>query len=260
MLSCEHLFRELSDGSGVRLKSDLERFGASRVEVAVYLRRPSARYLSRLQQALKTGRGTMRFRAQRYRGAFRSFEAPFGKESLRPKVFDRTTLPGGDVITDFVNRFLAAEGVDRNRLTIPRRVNETMSAESMQIFAWFHRDFGAKADFATLQRRLRTSLPAPRPTSGRRPRLRQDVADMVDYSTDETLWLRNKRGLAFPGYGYARIERGDLSPKPGGTYALADLVAVGASGLDALLGEVKRRSSDRTLTAWVAARRAETGV
>ena len=58
-----------------------------------------------------------------------------------------------------------------------------------------------------------------------RPKLSPEIADQIDYSSDEVVRLRDEYGLEFSGYDYARIERGDFAQAPTKTASFDDLVA-----------------------------------
>ncbi|MEE4189400.1 MAG: hypothetical protein V2I76_13250, partial [Roseobacter sp.] len=193
ILSGEHMFRKLPDAGRAKLQQELKRIGAGPVEVAIYVRRPSSRYLSGLQQSLKTGRGFVQptLPNYHYQEAFVTYEEIFGREALHGKVFDRTTLAGGSIITDFVQTFLSVEGVKAADLVEQKTANASVSAASMQLLDRFRLEREAGTDHGFSVDDLRRALVrAERDVDLPPPRLRTEIAEEIDYSSTVPLWLR----------------------------------------------------------------------
>ena len=117
LLSSEALFRGVPDDYRGAFEEQLARFGVTDAVVPVYIRLPSARYLSSFQQTLKTEGKMVPPGKPKFLYVLEGYRAIFGAGSVRPQVFSRSALPGGDVTRDFHERFLAPEGVDYDQLT-----------------------------------------------------------------------------------------------------------------------------------------------
>lgn len=208
VLSSESLFRKLPAGSRATLAEALAPLG--QVVVAAYLRRPSAYYLSALQQHLKSSQKVLPPRAPAPLAALRDYRAMLGAEAVRPRIYDRSLLAEGDIVADFLAAYLPGAGLAAADLAPAARSNETLSAEAMDVLrafrAAFHgaRDNVPAADSGQLVKvlaRIDAALGAPR------PRLRPEVAAAVDYANRDALALRDRWGLVFPGLDYDRLRR-----------------------------------------------------
>ena len=208
VLSSESLFRTLRAESRAALAGALAPFGP--VTVAVYLRRPSAYYLSALQQHLKSSQKVLPPRAPAPLPALRDYRTMFGAEAVRPRIYDRSLLAGGDISEDFLAAYLPGAGLAAADLAPAARSNATLSAEAMDLLrafrAAFHgaRDNVPAADSSQLVKvlaRIDAALEAPR------PRLRPEIADAIDYANRDALAIRDRWGLAFPGLDYDRLRR-----------------------------------------------------
>lgn len=209
VLSSESLFRSLPRAGRKALRALLAPYGETRV--AVYLRRPSAYYLSALQQRLKASHKVGPPRVGSSLKALDAYAATFGAEALRPRVYDRAQLVEGDIAADFLAAHLPESGLSAGDLAPARRGNETLSAEAMDVLRAFREAFHAeRANVATpdssqLVRslaRIDAALGAPR------PRLRPEIAEAIDHAHADPLTLRDRWGLVFPGLDYDRLARG----------------------------------------------------
>lgn len=231
ILSSEAFFCPLGPEALHRLATDLAALGAERITVIAYLRRPSDYFLSSLQQKLKASSQVRQPRFPDYRAVIESFAADFPAD-LALRCFHRDCLAEGDIVADFLASCLADSGLQAGDLADPGRRNETLSAEAMDILRRFRAEFHAgredlfTADTVALRKalvRIEARLSPPP------PRLLPGVAEAVDYGPGATdaLWLRDRRGVAFPGYDYARVARGELAPCwPAAPVDLAELVAI----------------------------------
>ena len=209
IFSSENLFRSYPADRQTRFRSELDGFGVGSVDVVVYIRRPSARYLSSLQQGLKT-RSTLKVPGMpEYSRPLASYADIFGQESLHPRLMDRSKLSGGSITIDFAENFLAEHGVAPEDLVPPQRTNDSVSAASMVLLDRFRQEAAAGAGFKLRELR-RALLRIELGLSLSKPRLKPEIADMIDYSSTEPLWLRDTWGLEFPDFDYARLEVGRM--------------------------------------------------
>lgn len=209
IFSSETLFRPLRHKDRAALKEALAPCGP--VTVAAYLRRPSAYYLSALQQHLKASHKVSAPRALPILRVLNAYRRAFGADAVRPRIYDRAQLAEGDITADFLAAHLPGSGLAAGDLAPEKRSNETLSAESMDLLrgfrAAFHeaKDNVPSDDTRSLLRtlaRIDAALEAPR------PRLRPEIAESIDYARPDPLTLRDDWGLTFPGIDYDQLARG----------------------------------------------------
>jgi len=244
LLSSESLFRRLDAGGRRSLGAALAPLGE--VTVAAYLRRPSDYFLSSLQQRLKQSADLGALRVPSARRVLESYARGFGRDALRPRVYDRRLLEGGDIVRDFFAAHLPALAAAAAALVPERTVNASASAEAMDIQRRYRQAFHPGADDVStddstgLMRALRRAELA---AGAAKPRLRPEIAERLDYARADPLWLRDAWGLVFPDFDYARLARRRwlwLPRLPQRPRALGDLVTLDPAMRRALLEAVRR--------------------
>ena len=216
VLSSESLFRRLHFPARWNLRRTLAPITGNTV-VAAYLRRPSAFYLSNLQQRLRHSHVIGPVRTPSMNRILRDYAATFGPENVRPRVYHRNNLLDGDIVRDFFDAYLEDARIDVTRLTRGDNANETLSAESMDLLQRFRKTFHPEIDnvpqrsSVLLARMLRQ---AERAAGARRPRLRPYVAEMIDYARLDPLHLRDTYGVVFPDLDYRRFRAGPAGSDP----------------------------------------------
>lgn len=212
ILSSETLFRRLGSLARRSLPAAMTALGGDEPPViAVYLRRPSDYYLSALQQRLKNAHSVTPPQVQSAVGVLKSYVETFGAAALRPRVYDRGQLEGGDIIADFLAAHLPERAIDPATLTRAAGANETVSAEAMDLMRRFRLAFHRRAEDVTTTdsvRLLRALRRIDKAIGAARPRLHPEIAEMIDYARPDPLRLRDAYGLVFPGLDYRRLERG----------------------------------------------------
>lgn len=213
ILSSERLLR-VSDMERAEAFRDSLRQLSADILVVAYVRQPSSRYLSSVQQTLK---GTGDFRAPgsiRFREQLERYATLYPGQ-LRVATFDREQMRDGDIVTDFAERFLAQDAVEL--LREKRHVeNETVSAEAMAIMQDYHlvnrpgMGFGVQWDTSVFWRHLR--LAERRYGLYTRPRLRHEIAEFIDRTSIDQLWLRDAYSIVFPQVDYDTIVEADANP------------------------------------------------
>jgi hypothetical protein len=154
-----------------------------------------------------------------------------------PALFERKVLDGGDIVTDFVARFLGPLGVSPAEVPALREANVSVSGESAEILMAFRRDAfpgrdnrperASAALFETLAA-IETRIGA------RRPVLRPEVAAWLDAADDDVAWLAEEYGLAFPGLVPGK------APPPPAMARLGDVIVIDAEYRARLLEELAR--------------------
>ncbi|MEM1351358.1 MAG: hypothetical protein AAGF27_03390 [Pseudomonadota bacterium] len=250
VLSSEHIFRPITEERAAQAHAEMGAFLGDDTEVLAYIRRPSSRYMSSMQQKLRHAQ----FRAPgpgSYRNPVIGIKRLFGDAKLHLVAFDRSLLVGGSTITDFASRFLTEFGVDPNTLPSPRRTNESLSAPAIRLLSIFA-ERKAQGQFAELPpRTMRREISrAEKHLNLSRPKIHQEAADRIDYANDQPLWLRDTYGVIFPDFDYARLERGEFTQPPSGN-PLEGLMSVDEDEVRALAERVERKTSDPSIRAFM---------
>jgi len=179
---------------------------ASDIRLVVYVRRPSERYLSLVQQEVKAS-STFRVPAPaRFRAVVEAFEQVF-RRRVDLVAYGKEFLREGDVTVDFCSRFLPAalplvEGRDR---TV---ANTSVSAESMAILQRYRAANHSGSDQRFTQDTLELGAMLRALDAGpevAKPRLRPEIARFIDQGSIDLLWLRETRGIEFGGIDYSEI-------------------------------------------------------
>ncbi|ODN68824.1 hypothetical protein [Methylobrevis pamukkalensis] len=199
VISSEQIF-DFDPDSLARLHALLLPLSAEQ-EMFCYVRRPSSRYLSLLQQDLK---GTSDLRDP---ATFRSDAAPvlrqmrkvFGTVTFR--AFQPSSLAGGEVVTDFLSHL--TDDAELHAAIQPRRDNVSLSAEGMALmqrlralaFADENNLLRKEAGLVvSLLRGIEADLPVTK------PRLRPAMAALIDGNhRDDLAALAAEAGVVFDG-------------------------------------------------------------
>jgi hypothetical protein len=228
VLSSESLFRRLRLPARWKLSRTLAPITGDTV-IAAYLRRPSGFYLSNLQQRLRHSHVIGPVRTPSMYKILRDYGATFGRENVRPRVYHRDSLLDGDIVCDFFGAYLEEAAIDMTRLTPGGNANETLSAESMDLLRRFRKTFHPEIDNVPQRSGVllaRTLRQAEGAAGAKRPQLRPDIAEMIDYARPDPLLLRDTYGIAFPDLDYRRFERGRPVPIPKKDWRLCELIFI----------------------------------
>jgi hypothetical protein len=241
LLSSEYLSRDLTPEERDGQRALFDRLGVSEIVFSVYIRRPSAQYLSLLTQGLRQSSKLKALRPLNIRSRIENLAQAFPRARVVPAVFDRDVLHGGDIVADFVARFLAPLGVSRAEVPTQAEANVSVSGESSEILGAFRRDFypGHDNEPQRASSLLFEELVRIEARLGpRRPRLRPEIAEYLDSSSDYVTWLRDEYALEFPGYNYACASRPLDPPLPVST--LSDVIMLDLGYRSQLLIELGR--------------------
>jgi hypothetical protein len=172
----------------------------------------------------------VRRRIEALRGAF-------PEARVVPAVFEREVLAGGDIVPDFVSRFLRPLGVALAEVPSLREANVSVSGESTDILMAFRRDAFPGRD----NRPERASAALFETLAGiearigvRRPALRAEVAAWLDTVDEDVAWLADEYGLMFPGLAPGKV------PPPRALERLGDVIVIDPAYRAQLLEELAR--------------------
>lgn len=205
------------------------------IEPVLYFREPAAHYASNVQQNVKKGDAIYPIDGSGLQRIVPWIESAFGRP-IAACVADRDQLVSGDIVVDFLSRFVAPVV---GAIDIPTvRLNESMSAEELAILDRFRKlrysnDVGLMPDLFSLRvipRRLERRSGVPSSL-----KLKSDVVRAVRRDLD-LLWLRERYGLVFNGVDYAAVDGAPFKVDPAET-TIEDLFEVDLHRRDALQAE-----------------------
>jgi hypothetical protein len=237
LLSSEYFSREFTEDELLRMQVLLARFGVTELTFSVYVRRPSAHYLSLLTQSLRHSAMLKPPASFRVRPRIEALRGAFPEARVVPALFEREVLVGGDIVADFVARFLGPLGVSPSEVPAQREANVSVSGESTEILMAFRRDAFPGRDNRPepASAALFDTLAAIEARIGaRRPLLRPEVAAWLDGADEDVAWLAEEYGLTFPG-----LVAGDAPPPPA-MGRLGDVIEIDAAYRARLLEELAR--------------------
>jgi hypothetical protein len=212
VLSGENLFLASNAVDAIRLKQKL--LGLCRsIQIVAYVRKPSEHYLSVVQQRLKHS-STLQ---PPLPANFRLHLEAWGKlVGVTPEVrlFERESLEGGDVVQDFMQHFLNID-ISETKIAGAFR-NESLMPESIEIIQDFRRVNYPDQDDIILESSnlLRKKLESIEASLNllRKPKLNKEIADYIDYSSTDLIWLKESYGLQFNNINYDKINSNDFNP------------------------------------------------
>jgi len=236
VLSSESLFSFADEKLLRGVHDDLIGSGLDDIQVVVYVRRPSSHYLSSMQQRIRASHEIRPPKAPDYRGRIEACMRVFGRDRMAVRRFDRELLLGADIVTDFCSHFLP--GIALESLTRSELSNDSLSAASLAILRRYRMDFypdqnnvpskdtsQLKLTLVDLDVRLGLS----------KPKLHKSVADAIDHSSADAVWLRDEFQIEFAGIDYGELEGRIGAGDPTGVGGWGD----GAGGISLTgLGEV----------------------
>lgn len=162
VISAEMLGHQLTSREQLAFLIDLLSPFVDSFSVIVYLRRQDELSLSRYSTALRRGERRARplSNVVNYHQVLELWASMFGRESIRPRIYDRGELIGGDVIQDFAATanlpFSGAEekGADQNPSLLPEAQAFLADLAARVRAAGFDRSFEAIAGHNQINRLL----------------------------------------------------------------------------------------------------------
>ena len=208
ILSSEVLFFSGNQEEAARARKYLQSL-TDDIQVLAYIRSPVKRYLSRVQQGLKSNNKIFQPTGSNIIKVLESYKQFFG-QPVRTRVFERSKLRNEDVVADFV---------DWASLPIPEDVlpkmqsNESVSAEGMAVLHEMAADsFPTNKKELWMKRKLfKGVLMADRSIeSPTQPKLKPEISEFLTAQCTELPKLRDQYGLVFEDIDYSSIKE-----KPG---------------------------------------------
>jgi hypothetical protein len=245
VLSSESRFRTLPDEGRVTFRERLLSLGTDDIDIVAYIRSPAAWYLSALNQKMRHAWRTRQPNAPNISKTFKHFAEDFGSDHVKLRPFAREALTGGGIVEDFCAHFLSNYGVAPETLTAQGNANETFSAEAIDIVRRYRQYFMHDADDQMLPEGS-ALLAAVREGASdlnlSKPKLCGSLAELIDYSTTDVLWLRDTHGLVLPEYDYARVEAGRKTEMPQGKFRLDEIIQLDRTKQDELIAAIVQTS------------------
>lgn len=212
VLISSETFYQLDESALQKMKTYLADI-FDQVEFVFYVREPAAKYLSLLQQSIKTRCEFFPPDEMRELDYLATIERVFGT-TVRVIAFDRASLVNGDVVYDLSMRLLSSNIEPGQINTIIK--NETISPEAISILNKYQRFMANRGETLPKHKikRIRESIIRYERDTGRKrkPELRPGIAASIRESSAELLSLRERYGIEFPGIDYARVGTGSIDP------------------------------------------------
>jgi len=159
LLSSEHFTSTLDQASDVTCLAQFLARHFSEIKIVCYLRRQYLMAVSRISEALRAGvvrRGLPDVRSKGFLPTIYDYDqlltrwgSVFGQSALNPKIFEKSQLEGGDIVTDFLETEL------RLKLDQPDNPpeNTALSATAQLALLMFNRTASDHSPSDTAQRR-----------------------------------------------------------------------------------------------------------
>lgn len=226
VLSGEEFYAGMTRAGQERFRQRLLKYSDD-IQPIVYLREPAAHYLSLVYQNAGNVRDLPRPYASRDRWRIEILEEVFGRKPALC-TYDRSVLEGGDVVKDFMTRFLPDVPLDT--LNSPQYSNSSLSAESTSIMLWYikHHITERTLDARNEVLRLRKALKGLENTMEGVPkaRLKDEVRQAIQRSATDLLWLREHYGIVFPNVNYDRIDGTPIPQDDNEEFDLDEVVVI----------------------------------
>lgn len=207
LISSEILFQPMNSLSIETANRQLETVAHSS-KIIAYLRAPDAHFLSRMQQQLKDFSTDFLGSRTYNRDVILPLTAHW-KGPVVLTIFDRQSMTQGDIVADFLTKFLP--DVDPQTIPLLRAdYNTTLSAEAMALLQdvttgqldWRGSNYALAVEILKLDPRLEN------PT---KPKLSERAKQAVlNWHAPDLYWLRDQHGIVFPSIDYAALNENDV--------------------------------------------------
>ena len=242
ILSAEQLFKDFEPLSG-RSFADLLGEISADVEVVAYIRHPVEDAKSRVAQRIKRGRLIPTLHRP-IRAALEYYESLYPGR-VRPNVFDPEALHNGDIVEDFVSKYLPQAAP---LLGIPRpRKNESLPAALLFVLEQIRQQYQANAvDRASAESFLQIQAANKafhqlglHKEFNQKLELRSDLSAYVLRHAGDFLWLKEQYGLRFPRLDYAAIQQS--APSDGKVWTLSEVAEKPALDFASIRRQIEKK-------------------
>ena len=209
LLSSEEFFTPIPEQGLSTFKQELMDAGISSFSFIAYLRRPSAFYVSWLQQVLKASFLPPKIAPPPYEEIFTPYLKVFGEKAVQLRLYPEVWPQGDDTVQDFFREVLGREGLAQHRAGRPK-VNQSLSAESIALmqsyrFAFLREQQGRyTSDSRSLGGAL-TRLESETETT--KIQLKQNITRYIDLNIEALLWVRDHLSFVAPDVDYSHLEQ-----------------------------------------------------
>lgn len=174
------------------------------IKPVFYIRKPSDLYKSTVIQVVKASSNIPIPKGSKFRAGIEGMSRATHSLPIVRK-FDRESLVGGEITTDFVSLLSDSMKLNFNL----ESKNESLSAESMSVVQQFRQHVFARQDnqfnnttskLLKHLKRIESELQYQRAA-----KLRESVKDYVDSCSEDLIWLKETHGIEFSGVDYTSI-------------------------------------------------------
>lgn len=184
------------------------------IEIVVYVRQPSKQYISHVQQRLKASGSFPYPQPFCIQEILQNIESSFERK-IKVLTYEREVLYKQDVVSDFINQTLPEyeATLDHSSVTV---ANESISVESMSILQDYRMENHPEKDnLPTIDtfKLLKVLRNVERKYKiGNRPKLREQIANFIDYSSTDLLYLNKNYNVHFSGIDLNAIKAFENNP------------------------------------------------
>ncbi|MBF9043192.1 hypothetical protein HKCCE4037_07635 [Rhodobacterales bacterium HKCCE4037] len=243
VLSSEWFARLYKAKDSGKFMAYLEALSPKNIEFVLYARRPSEFFLSSSQQRLRAASLFEPIYPWNFDVLVDGLKDIVGQYPVTVRLFDRKSMIGGSIVSDFAALYFPRLAEELKALETKRPANESFSAETMVLLQKFRRAFYPHEEdvFNERTRKLLRRLQKIDAKDGNpRPKLRSTWKDYLDYGHSGALDLRDKHGVSFPDFDYARLERQDFATKPDANADVANIIVVDQERLNRQIDALSR--------------------
>ena len=218
ILSAEQMFRDFSLRSKINLAEFLGGY-FSEVLVVGYIKHPIANYISSLSQLLRTGINNLVPKLRPIRSVIEYYEGQF-PGCIELHAFERSQLVNGDVLNDFLARYVPAavnllkeKKVNRSNMSLSWPLLLTLRKLRLQV-----QPEGKKPSMQTrmlLARVAKENQKKIRQQPDFKPQLSAQVSDYLLQFAGDFFWLRESYGVNFSDLNYDRIKSASNAGREG---------------------------------------------
>lgn len=208
VLSAEQLFRDFSEVSAIEFSEFLAPY-FDEIIVVAYIRDPVSDYTSRISQKMRTGGLVFSPVVRNVRSVLEYYESQF-PGCVRVNAFDRDQLIEGDVVTDFVSKYVP-EALSLLNANKPSSYNESLPQALLFCLQKTRISFQP----AGVRPRIETSalisvitknyMKTYSAGKNDKLKLRPDVDAYLKASAADYLWLKSRYAVVFKNLDYENI-------------------------------------------------------